>query len=301
MKFKYSLFVVLAGIFWGSMGVFVHLLTDYFGLSSLQSSALRIISAAIILFLFVLFYDKKLFAIKWRDVPVLVCNGIFSIFLLTVFYFVSINSDTSMSISAVLLYTAPFMVMFMSCIFLSEKITFQKIIALTVAFGGCLLVSVSEPGYSTPKGIIFGVLSGVAYALYSIFGKIALKKYHAYTVTFYSFFFASIGAIVLAFLTDLPSAFCSTGKTSLLVLSVFGTGLITAVLPFLLYTKGLSGTSPSKASIMAYMEPISACVFGYFMGENMTFFMILGIVLTLLSIVLLNVQIPFLSGRSDND
>ncbi len=291
MKFKSTILILLAGILWGSMGVFVHLLCDTFGFSSLQSSALRIISAAIILAIFLLIYDKKLFKIKLRDVPLLLANGFFSIFLLTVFYFLSISSDTSMSISAVLLYTAPFIVMILSCIFLGERMTLQKVAALIVAFVGCCLVSLAEKGFSTPEGIIFGILSGVAYALYSIFGKIALKKHHPYTVTFYSFFFSALCSVVLAFITRLPQDLYNAPKPLPLTVAVLATGLITAVLPFLFYTKGLSDTQPSKASIMAYAEPMSACVFGYFLGEKMTPLMILGIGLTLAAIVFLNIDV----------
>ena len=57
------------------------------------------------------------------------------------------------------------------------------------------------------------------------------------------------------------------------------------------YTKGLSFTSPAKASIMAYIEPIAACVFGYFRGEKLTALMVLGIVLTVAAIVFLNIKI----------
>ena len=292
MKIKNSLLILLAGVFWGSMGVFVHLLTDYFGFNSLHSACFRMVSAAFILALFLTIRNKKLFAIKMKDIPLLAANGILSIFFMTVFYFASISSDTSMSVSAVLLYTAPFIVMLLSCVFLGEKLTVQKIVCLVIAFCGCCLVSMSEKGYSTVSGIIFGVLSGVAYALYSIFGSMALKKYHPYTVTFYSFFFAAAASVVMAIVTDMPSAFGTANNLSLLVFAVLATGLVTAVFPFLLYTAGLNGTSPSKASIMAYAEPVSACIFGYFlMDEKMTSAMIAGICLTLLSIILLNINI----------
>lgn len=299
MKIKNSALIILAGIFWGSMGIFVHLLTDNFGFTSLQAACLRMMSAALILLLFVFIKDKKLLKINPSDIPVLACNGILSIFFMTVFYFASINSDTSMSVSAVLLYTAPFIVMLLSCIFLGEKLTLQKILCLIIAFVGCCFVSVSEQGYSTTAGIIFGVLSGVAYALYSIFGSIALKKYHPYTVTFYSFFFAGLCSAVLSFFTHLGKAVSETPSIPLFALAVAMTGLITAVLPFLLYTKGLSGTSPSKASIMAYAEPVSACIFGYFlMDELMTPKMIFGIILTVIAIVLLNIKVS-LSGKKE--
>ncbi len=297
MKLKSSILILSAGVLWGSMGIFVHLLTDTFGFDSLQAASLRIMSAAVILFIFLLFRDKSLLKIKAKDTVLLMCNGIFSVFLMTVFYFASISSDTSMSVSAVLLYTAPFIVMLLSCIFLGEKLTPQKVICLIIAFLGCCLVSVSEPGYSTPAGLVFGVLSGIAYALYSIFGSMALKKHHPYTVTFYSFFFAGLCSVILSFITKLGKTACRAQEPLLLLISIVATGLITAVLPFLFYTKGLSGTSPSKASIMAYAEPVSACVFGFFLGENMTVPMIFGILLTLSSIILLNIHLPYLSGK----
>lgn len=298
MNILNSIYILLAGIFWGSMGVFVHILTDTFGFSSLQGTVLRITSAALILFVYLLVADRKSLKIKVGDIPVLLANGILSVLLMTVFYFGSISSDTSMSISAVLLYTAPFIVMLMSMIFLGEKITLQKIISLLVAFVGCCLVSLTEPGFSTSKGIVFALLSAVAYALYSIFGSMAIRRnLRPFTVTFYSFLFASVGCIFIAFGTNMNLALSKVSDVPMFSLAVFGTGLVTAVLPFVLYTKGLSKTSPSKASIMAYAEPVSACIFGYFRGESMTALMIFGICLTLFSIVFLNIKIPLLSSK----
>lgn len=297
MKIKSSVFILLAGILWGSMGIFVHTLTDVFGFSSLSSASLRIMSGAIILFIFISIYDFSLLKIKLRDIPLLAANGFFSIFLMTVFYFGSISSDTSMSVSAVLLYTAPFIVMIISCAFMGEPVTVQKIVSLFVAFFGCCLVSMSEPGFSTPKGIIFGIISGIAYALYSIFGKLALKKHHPYTVTFYSFFFAGLCSVVTFLFTDTVKTARGTSSPLSLTLWIIASGLITAVLPFLLYTKGLLNVSPSKASIMAYAEPVSACIFGFFRGEKMTPAMILGIALTVASIIFLNTDLKKLFSK----
>ena len=82
MKIKNSLFILLAGIFWGSMGIFVHLLTDYFGFSSLQAACLRIMSGVIIMFIFLAIKDKSLLKITPKDLPLLASNGVFSVFLM---------------------------------------------------------------------------------------------------------------------------------------------------------------------------------------------------------------------------
>ncbi|MBR2020816.1 MAG: EamA family transporter, partial [Clostridia bacterium] len=218
------------------------------------------------------------------------------VLLMTSFYFASVSAGTSMSITAVLVYTAPFIVVLVSCLFMGEKFTVQKVISLIIAFVGCCLVSLTDTGKSTPLGLLFGVLSGASYALYSILSTIALRRnLHSFTVTFYSFVFASVGCIFIAIFTDMGSVFAAATDIPKLTLAMLGTGLVTAVLPFTLYTAGLSGTSPAKASIMAYIEPIAACVFGYFRGESMTPLMILGIVLTVAAIVFLNIKLPFLS------
>ncbi len=293
-----SIYILLAGIFWGSMGLFVHVLTDTFGFSSIQGAVIRITTCVIILGVFLLIKDRNLFKVSPKHLPLLAANGLISVLLMTSFYFASVSAGTSMSITAVLVYTAPFIVVIVSCLFMGERFTLQKVISLIIAFAGCCLVSLTDSGKSTPLGLIFGVCSGISYALYSILSTVALRrKLHSFTVTFYSFVFASIGCIFIAIFTDMGSVFASVSDIPKLALAMFGTGLVTAVLPFTLYTKGLSGTSPAKASIMAYIEPIAACVFGYFRGEKLTPLMILGIILTVTAIVFLNIKIPFLSGK----
>ena len=293
-----SIYILLAGIFWGSMGLFVHVLTDTFGFSSIQGAVIRITSCMIILGIFLLIKDRKLFKVNPKNLPLLAANGLISVLLMTSFYFASVSAGTSMSITAVLVYTAPFIVVLVSCLFMGEKFTLQKVISLIIAFIGCCLVSLTDSGKSTPLGLIFGVLSGISYALYSILSTIAIRRQiHSFTITFYSFVFASIGCIFIAIFTDMGSVFAAATDIPKLSLAIVSTGLVTAVLPFTLYTKGLSGTSPSKASIMAYIEPIAACVFGYFRGETLTTLMVVGIILTVTAIVFLNIKIPFLSGK----
>ena len=298
MSILNSIYILLAGIFWGSMGLFVHELTDIFGFSSIQGAVIRITTGMIILGTFLLIRDRGLFKVKRKNLPLLAANGLISVLLMTSFYFASVSAGTSMSITAVLVYTAPFIVVLVSCLFMGEKFTLQKVISLIIAFIGCCLVSLTDAGQSTPLGLVFGVLSGVSYALYSILSTVAIRRnIHSFTITFYSFAFASIGCIFIAIFTDMGSIFAAASDIPRLSLAIIGTGLVTAVLPFTLYTKGLSGTSPSKASIMAHIEPIAACVFGYFRGEALTVPMILGIVLTVTAIVFLNIKIPHLSGR----
>ena len=130
-----SIYILLAGIFWGSMGLFVHVLTDTFGFSSIQGAVIRITSCMIILGIFLFIKDRSLFRVKPKDLPLLAANGLISVLLMTSFYFASVSAGTSMSITAVLVYTAPFIVVLVSCLFMGERFTLQKVISLIVAFG----------------------------------------------------------------------------------------------------------------------------------------------------------------------
>ena len=283
-----DILIIIAGLFWGSMGIFVRHLNDL-GFTSIQVACLRLTMAGVLFALILLIKDRKGFKIALRDIPLFLALGIVSILFFTCCYFTSIALMT-MSTAAILLYTSPIWVMILSIIFLKEKINIQKIIALVLAFAGCVLVS-GFGGKVTPLGILVGLGSGLGYGLYSIFGTVALKKYSPYTVTCYTFIVAGIGSIFVANPVEL------TGKISAIdnKLALFGfvllTSVVTAVIPFLLYTLGLSMTTASKAAVLATVEPAAATLFGVFvMGEAIGPVAVVGIVLVFAAIIVLAIK-----------
>ncbi len=280
--------IFAAGVLWGSMGIFVDILTGL-GFTEMQAAAIRICSAAVIYVIFLAVKDVSLLKIRLKDFPVFMGLGILSILAMTCFYFLAIKK-TTYSVAAILLYTAPVIVSVLSVVVFKEKFGFSKVIALIVAFVGCILVSGFSVGDGIePIGIIFGLLSGLAYALYSIFGKVALQKYKPYTVSAYAFVFAAAGAV---FVCDVPGLIRHIPKVtsaSTLIAGVILVGLITAFLPFLLYTLGLNKTQPGKAAIIASVEPLAATVCGVIKGQSLSFGAVAGIVCILSAIFIVNV------------
>ena len=282
--------ILAAGILWGSMGIFVDILTGL-GFTELQSAAIRICSAAVMYVVFLALKDKKLLKIKLRDFPVFFGLGVLSILAMTCTYFLAIK-QTSYSVAAILLYTAPVIVSVLSAIFFKERFGISKISALVIAFVGCVLVS----GFSTgdgikPMGIVFGLLSGLAYALYSIFGKFALEKYQPYTVSAYAFVFAAVGSLFVCDIPGLVKHIPEITSIWTLVLGAVLVGLISAFLPFLLYTLGLSKTEPGKAAIIASVEPLAATVCGFFFkNQTPSVGAVLGIACILGAIVIINMS-----------
>ena len=201
----------------------------------------------------------------------------------------TLGSNISRQDAAVLLYTAPVFVVLMSAPLFGEKLSRRKLLAALVAFMGCAFVSgvVGGAGRLSFTGILFGLGSGIGYALYSIFGRYALERgYGSATISFYTFVFALIPTFLLADTGSAVSALTgSLGQFAFLSVLI----LMVTLAPYLLYTKGLQGLENGTASILASIEPVVATLVGLVIySEKLGIWNILGIVLVLFSILLIN-------------
>ena len=289
MKNKALFAVLAAGTFWGTMGFFARSLYAA-GFGPLEVAQTRITTGLVLVGLYILLFNRSQFKIKLKDLWCFLGTGIVSLLLFSTCYFSALNY-TSLAVAAILLYTAPFFVMLMSLLLFKEKMNGKKISALLLAFTGCVLVSgVGGNEEISWIGILLGLGSGFFYALYSIFGRYAINRgYGAWTMTFYTFLFCSIGC---AFLSDWQVIGSSVQTDNSVLLWVLGLGFVTAFLPYVLYSMGLENMESSKASILASVEPVVSALFGVFVfHETLTAWGILGILMVLGAIVVLNVKL----------
>lgn len=278
--------IILAGCFWGCMGIFVRKLGTY-GFGAIQIVSIRISLAALIFSLVLLVKDRRGFKISPKDIPLFLGLGFGSILFFTICYFTAITM-MPLSTAAILLYTSPVWIMLMSIFFFHEKLDRRKLIALALAFAGCVLVSGISGEGMTVTGLLVGLGSGIGYGLYSILGKVALRKYSSYTVTTYTFIFAAVGSWIISRPVDMMGKFSSAPDLGFLIFFCFLTALITAVIPFLSYTLGLESVEASKAGIIATIEPMVATLIGILVfAEKLTIMSGAGILLILSSVVIL--------------
>ena len=281
------LLIILAGIFWGSMGIFVRKLGTY-GFTSVQIVAIRITLAALVFSIVLFIRDRSGFRITLRDLPLFLGLGFGSILFFTVCYFTAITI-MPLSTAAILLYTSPIWIMLMSMLFFREKLNRIKLIALVLAFAGCVLVSGISGEGITLVGLLIGLGSGIGYGLYSILGTIALRRYSPYTVTTYTFLFAAAGSWLVCGPADMISKFTAAADLPFLLFFCCLTALVTAVIPFLSYTLGLRTVEASRAGILATIEPMVATLIGILVfAEPLTLLSGLGVLLILAAVVLLN-------------
>lgn len=284
--------VITAGILWGMIALFVRKLNTN-GFESMDIVALRSFGALLLMFMFLLIYNRALLKVKLRDIWCFVGTGILSLTFFNWCYFKTIVL-TSLSVASILLYTAPVIVVLLSAFLFKEKLTKKKILCMIVAFAGCVLVTgVLSGGGSglSAQGILIGLGAGLGYALYSIFGRYAIERgYSSFTISFYTFLFSVIGILPLVDLNELSDRMLESGFSENLLVTG-GLALVSTVLPYLLYTLGLTHVENGKASIMASVEPVVATLLGIVVfGEKLSAMGGIGMLLVLGSVVMLNLK-----------
>lgn len=281
--------VLIAGVSWGLIGVFTKAI-DALGFTEMQMLFVKGVLASVTLILITFFKDKSQLKLKsWKDLRYFVGTGIVSFTFFSWAYMKAVNL-TSLGVAAVLLYTAPTFVMLFSILLFGEKMNGTKGVVLLMTFVGCILVTgLLEGGASFSwQGIAIGLAAGVGYALYSIFGTYAIRAgYGSLTISLYTFLMATIVMLFLVEPTVVIAQITEKGQWPLAVTFA----LLTTVVPYLCYTKGLSGLPASKASVTATIEPVVAAVLGIVVfHESASILKMLGIVLVLSSVVVMSRQ-----------
>jgi len=284
MGYHYLLIAAAAAL-WGFIGIFVLKLQDI-GFTPIEVVNIRAVTAGVILAVYAYLKNPALLKIKAEDFKYFAGTGIVSIVFFNWCYFTAMKMIT-ISLAVLLLYTAPIFVILISRVVFKEKITGGKIFALCITLTGVFFISGLLPGMDvsiSAAGFMAGIGSGLGYALYSIFAKLAGKKYSSITISTYTFIFAAI------FLTPLTGIIF---KTDLLLQSESiiysaGLGLIPTALAYVLYTKGLNGIEAGKAAVTANLEPLVAMMTGIlFFGDILTGFQAAGAICILGSVMII--------------
>ncbi len=283
---QYAAAALAGGFFWGFMGFFTRHLAGL-GIDSNGAIIVRCGTAAVCFALLILCRDPGQFRVRLKDLWCFLGSGLLSLLFFTFCYFHAI-SMMSLSAAAILLYTAPIIVMLLSAVLFREAITKTKMAAVVLAFAGCCLVSGIGTGtVLTPQGMLYGLGAGLGYALYTIFSRYALLRgYSSNTINFYSCLLAALGAALIWRPQGLAGAVTASVPAFCWCLA---TGVLSCFVPYMLYTYSLTGLENGKASVLASVEPVVASLVGVFLyHEKMTISSGLGVLLVLAAILLLN-------------
>lgn len=289
-QFSENLGVIAAlssGIIWGFLGLFVRASSDL-GITPLQLTCLRYLIISVIVGAFILLKDRGMFSLDRKAVIVILAMGIVGTILNSACYLHSMTL-ISLSLSSVLQYVAPFFVVLISVPLLHERASRTKILAVMVAFTGCVLCTgvLTDPGSMNLWGIFLAAFSGFCFSIYTVGSKILSSN--GYKVSTLLFYTAVICWIGLAPFCDLPAAFGLMASSVQALLMVVGMGLLVTLLPFLLFNYSLTKIEAGKASILTYAEPLAATVIGFVMyGEGVGINTAIGMTMILLALIVVS-------------
>ena len=289
MRKIYLILPILAGIMFGSSGIFVRTLTQN-GINETTLLFLRFSIAILPLLIAILLTDKKLLKIELSDLPLfLICS--ICIIGLNLCYNEAMNS-VPLSLAAVLLSLAPIYVLIIAYFLFKENITRRKLICMFLAILGCILMTgvLETPLESIP---LFGILSGIGAGLFWAFYLMASKKSiemgnHTYTILIYSIVFITIALIPFTNFNQITSFISINPPLRILFLIVHST--FSFALPYIFSTLSLNYMDSGTSSILlSGAEPLAALLFGLILYlEIPTMLMLIGFILTVMAMMMLS-------------
>jgi drug/metabolite transporter (DMT)-like permease len=287
--------VALAAVLWAVSGSSAKYLFMS-GMTPLQLVQARVTLGGALLLLWIVFRYRPLLRISARDVVYFTVLGVAGLAMVNFTYLMAI-SKLNVAAAILLQYLAPVVITLHAILFAGERLSLASILAVIGATAGCYLV---VGGYNLDlltlnrAGVLWGLLSAVAFAAYSIHSERGMRRYHPWTVLFYSMLFAAIFWNVVHVVwrgapppMDFVRHDFSLIQWGLIVyVAVLGT-----LVPFGLYFEGINLIRSTRASITATLEPISAGVVSFFtLGETLAPLQILGGAVVIGAIILLQLR-----------
>lgn len=272
-EWKGYMSVFLAAFFWGIQGTLGKLFMIG-GIHPVTIAAIRILSAALLFLLVILLSDPRSLRISGKGLRYFLLFGTGTIGVIQFSFHYAIYY-TGVATASVLLYTAPAFVTLLSLFLFREIPTTRRLLALGLTISGCLaILRASAELDFHPAGVLFGVLAGFTFALWTVLGKRSLSTYGANIINFFTLLIGGLALLGAAAATGGPAAL----RVSPAVLGgLFLMGLFTTFLPNNFYIRGMRTISASKASILANSELAIAVLLSYLVfQEPFSFFKTLG-------------------------
>lgn len=253
-------FVISGAIFWGIGGTVSQKLFQQYAIDVNWLVTIRLIIAGFLL-LAVQFFVKdgsQILAV-WKDKKSgfqLVIFGFFGMLAVQYTYMASIAAGNA-AVATLLQYLSPVIIIIYLIFRKQTVLSRQDLLTVSLALFGCffLLTNGSISQLSVPtSAIVWGILSGVAAAFYTLYGAYLLKRYDSLVIVGWAMI---IGGIALSFISPpWKINFAHLTTEAYLYLGfviIFGT-----MLAFWFYIESLQSLSPKETSLLGSLEPLAA-------------------------------------------
>ncbi|MGB9639530.1 MAG: DMT family transporter [Anaerolineales bacterium] len=292
-------FICVSATFaWAFTSIIIRYLTTNFQLPPLVLAFWRdfFVSTTLIL-VFLLFNRQRLFVGK-ENIPFFMAYGLILLLFNALWTFsVALNGA---AVSTVLAYSSSAFTALIAWRFLNESLGWGKLFAVLLALLGCVFISGAHDKAAwavNPFGIITGLSSGIAFAGYSLMGKISSNRgFNSWSALLYSFFFAALFFLPLNAIADgfqgrafLPTLFW-LGNKGLGWLALILLAMGPTIGGYGLYTLSLDSLPASVANLIAMLEPVITSILAYFLlSERLTAIQLVGSGMIIVSVILIRI------------
>lgn len=278
----------LASSLWAVSGISGEILFKKFNFSSDWLVSTRTLISGILLFLIVIFIEKKsiLRPLKNKiDCAGIILFGTAGMYLVQYTYFKTIELS-NVSFATILQFTAPFF------IFIYESIKNKKVPAVSTVI--LLLMTILGVIFIVTKGnfsnlsvsleaLLLGIISAIMIAFYSTYPKKLLKKYGSITVVGWGMIIGSIISNVIHPIWKIEGNVNAKSMIQVIIVVILGTSIA-----YLIYIASLNYISSSLAGILTAFEPVLAAILSVaIFCLKFSFIEIVGFVLVFVSIFIL--------------
>lgn len=242
------------------------IMPDYIGPYGLV--LLRVISASILFGVLGLFYPTE--KIDKQDYLRILTATAFGMCLNMVFFIKGLSLSTPIN-SSVIITIMPIIVLLLSAVFLSEKITWLKLFGIIFGFAGAITLVLYGSAFTKnapniPLGNAMMLINAFSYGAYLVILKPITKKYKVITLMKWMFPFGVLmnlpfGTQELLAVQWLELPWDALWRITYVL-------LFTTFLAYLLNMYALREVPPTTIGVLTYVQPIIAILYATFTGND---------------------------------
>ncbi|KEK24668.1 DMT family transporter [Bacillus gaemokensis] len=267
-RLKGIIMVITGASLWGLSGTAAQQLFQQENVSAEWLVTIRLLISGSILLVFSSFSNKKgeIFGI-WQhksDANKMILFGLLGMLAVQYTYFASIKEGNA-AVATLLQYLAPIFITIYLIFKWNIRPTKIDFISIALSLIGTFFLltngSVNNLAVSTPA-IIWGVLSGLSLAFYSLYSKELLEKWSSAVIVGWGMIIGGIGVTVLHFFSTNEFILLSGMKylqpNNLFLIAfvvIFGT-----LIAFYLYLDSIRYLTPKETTLFGCTEPLAAII-----------------------------------------
>ncbi len=288
MKLRGMLLASLASSLWAISGISGEILFKKYNFSSDWLVSTRTLISGILLFVIVIFIEKKsvLKPLKnKKDFIGIILFGTAGMYLVQYTYFKTIELS-NVSFSTILQFTAPFFIFIYESIKNKKIPAFSTLILLFMTILGVVFIATKGKISSlsvSPEALLLGLISAIMIAFYSIYPKKLLKKYGSIMVVGWGMIVGSVVSNIVHPIWKIQGNVNTESIIQVTVVVILGTSVA-----YLIYIASLNYISSSLAGILTAFEPVLAAILSVIIFRlKFSFVELIGFILVFVSIFIL--------------